>query len=182
MLTLRVLYPAREMKGKKKMNLSSEIISSGTKANRTGNALENFVEDILIRNDYTEFTNHKKQVFAMRQFIGGKQFVKQPLCGESIYGSSRKCDFLVLNKEKFHDGLIIECKWQESAGSVDEKYPFVMLNIKKLGVPTLVLIDGDGYKKQAFNWLKNQISSEPSLIGVYTMKEFQILVNQGFLI
>jgi hypothetical protein len=66
-------------------------------------------------------------------------------------------------------------------GSVDEKYPFVMLNIAKIGVPTIVLIDGDGYKKQAFDWLKNQISQERALVGVYTMKEFQKLINNGFL-
>jgi hypothetical protein len=162
------------------MNLSSETISGGTRANRTGNALEKFVEDILTRNSYTEFINYKKQVFAMRKSIGGKQYAKQLWCGESIYGSLRKCDFLVMNQEKFPDGLIIECKWQESAGSVDEKYPFVMLNIKKLGVPTIVLIDGDGYKKQAFDWLKSQVSPEQALIGVYTMREFQKLVNRNF--
>ncbi|MDR1475188.1 MAG: hypothetical protein LBI30_01545 [Holosporales bacterium] len=163
------------------MNLSLETISGGTKANKTGNALEGFVEDILIRNGYTEFINHKKQVFTMREFVGGKQFSKQPWCGESIYGSSRKCDFLIMNREKFPDGLIIECKWQESSGSVDEKYPFTLQNVEKIGVTTVVLIDGDGYKKQAFDWLRNQVSPERALRGVYTMKEFQKLVNQGFL-
>jgi hypothetical protein len=156
-------------------------MSSGTRANKTGNALESFVEDTLKRNGYTEFINHKKQVFAMRKAIGGKQYSKQPYCGQSIYGTDRRCDFLVMNKEKFPDSLIIECKWQESAGSVDEKYPFVMLNITKIGVPTIVLIDGDGYKKQAFDWLKSQVAPERALIGVYTMKEFQKLVNQDFL-
>jgi hypothetical protein len=156
-------------------------MSGGTKANNTGNALEGFVEDLLKRNGYTEFINNKKQVFSMRQTIGGKQYSKQPWCGKSIYDTDRRCDFLVMNQEKFSDGFIIECKWQESAGSVDEKYPFVMLNITKIGVPTIVLIDGDGYKKQAFDWLKSQVAPERALIGVYTMKEFQKLVNNGFL-
>ncbi|MDR3030923.1 MAG: hypothetical protein LBU35_00885 [Holosporales bacterium] len=163
------------------MNSSSETISSGTKANKTGNALESFVEAILIRNGYTEFINNKKQVFAMRQSVGGKQFSKQQLCGESIYGSARRCDFFVINQERFPKNLIIECKWQESAGSVDEKYPFVMLNITKIAILTIVLIDGKGYKKQAFKWLKDQVSTERALIDVCTMQEFQKLVNQGFL-
>jgi hypothetical protein len=163
------------------MSSSSETISGGTKANNTGNALECFIEDLLKRNGYTEFKNHKKQVFAMRQIIGGKQYSKQPWCGESIYGSLRKCDFLIINQEKFPDGLIIECKWQESAGSVDEKFPFAFLNIVKIGVPTIVLIDGDGYKKQAFVWFKSKVAQEQALIGVHTMKEFQKLVNNGFL-
>jgi hypothetical protein len=77
--------------------------------------------------------------------------------------------------------LIIECKWQESSGSVDEKYPFIKENIEKTGVPTIVLIDGDGYKKQAFDWLKKQASPNRSLRGVYTITEFQKLINQGFL-
>ena len=60
------------------MNSSLEIISGGTRANKTANALENFVEDLLNRNGYTEFMLYKKQVFAMRSIIGGKQYSKQP--------------------------------------------------------------------------------------------------------
>lgn len=35
------------------------------------------------------------------------------------------------------------------AGSVDEKYPFAVHNIMKIGVPSIILIDGGGYKKTA---------------------------------
>jgi hypothetical protein len=165
------------------MNLSSEItsLSGGCRANRTGNALENFVEDILERNGYIEFTNYKKQIFFMRKFIGGKQFSKQAKCGKSIYDTDRRCDFLIMNYEKHPDGLIIECKWQEISGSVDEKYPFTALNIAKTGIPTIVLIDGKGYKQKAFEWFKRQVSNCQTLKGVYTMSEFQKLVNRGFL-
>jgi hypothetical protein len=163
------------------MNSSSETTAGGTKANRTGDSLENFIEDILLRNGYEEFVNHKKQVFFMRNTVGGKQYSKHPWCGKSIYGIDRKCDFLVMNQEKFPDGLIIECKWQESSGSVDEKYPFMVFNIEKTGVPTIVLVDGDGYRKQALKWLKDQVAIRQFLIGVHTMKEFQKLVNNNFL-
>jgi hypothetical protein len=129
---------------------------------------------------YSNVSSMKKFIVFLQDMCK-KRYSKQPWCGESIYGSLRKCDFLVMNQVKFPDGLIIECKWQESAGSVDEKYPFVMLNITKIGVSTIVLIDGDGYKKQAFDWLKKQVSSDRALIGVYTMQEFQKLVNGGFL-
>jgi len=163
------------------MNLSSEITSGGTRANKTGNSLENFVEDILRRNGYVEFVGNKKQVFAMRDTIGGKQYSKQPWCGKTIYSTDRKPDFLVINQERFPDGLIIECKWQESSGSVDEKYPYVVHNVAKTGVPTIILIDGEGYKKQAFEWLKEQVASVQPLYGVYTMSGFQKLINGGFL-
>lgn len=164
-----------------KTNSSSEIISSGKQANVTGNALERFVEHVLTEHDYTEFINHKDQVFALRHTIGGKQYSKQPYCGQSIYDTVRRCDFLVFNQDKFPDGLIIECKWQQAKGSVDEKYPFAVHNIMKTGVPTIILIDGGGYKKSALEWLRGQAGKERALIGVYTMSEFQIIVNKNFL-
>jgi hypothetical protein len=165
------------------MNSSSETIirNGGQQANHSGNALEVFVENALKSHGYTEFINHKDQVFAMRNTIGGKQYSKQPYCGQSIYDTKRNCDFLIMNLEKFPEGLIVECKWQQSSGSVDEKYPFTVHNIMKIGVPTVILIDGGGYKKQALTWLKEQAGKERALVGVYTMSEFQAVVNKGFL-
>lgn len=136
---------------------------------------------ILEDNSYTEFWNHKASLFDNRKSIGGKQYATQVPCGTSIYETKRKCDFLVLNQEKWPDGLIIECKWQQSSGSVDEKYPFTLFNIYKIGVPTIILLDGNGYKKAAMEWLKKQADPNRALIGVYNMSEFQALVNKGLL-
>ena len=163
------------------MSLSSEIINSGQKANRTGNQLERFIEQAFIQRGYTEFLGPKKQVFANRALLGGKQFIKQVQVGNTIYQTVRKCDFLAINKEKFPDSLIIECKWQQSKGSVDEKYPFLLHNIFLTGVPTVVLMDGGGYKPAALKWLKGNVNKNCALIGVWTMAEFQTEVNNGFL-
>ncbi|MGB8368506.1 MAG: PD-(D/E)XK nuclease superfamily protein [Limisphaerales bacterium] len=38
---------------------------------------------------------------------------------------------------------------------MDEKYPFLYFNIIKTGVPTVVLIDGGGYKPAAKARLKD---------------------------
>ena len=163
------------------MNSSSEITGSGSRANHTGNRLENFVEQTLKELGYVQFWDHKEQIFENRKAVGGKQYAKQVPCGTSIYETKRKCDFLVLNKEKFPDGLIIECKWQQSSGSVDEKYPFTIFNIFKINVPTIILLDGGGYKKAAMEWLKGQANPTRALIGVYSMSEFQTQVNNGLL-
>lgn len=166
------------------MNSSSETtikITGGGQANKTGSVLELFIKRMLEDNGYTAFPNHKDQLFANRKTIGGKQYSTQVPCGTSIYESPRKCDFLIMNNEKFPEGLIIECKWQQSAGSVDEKYPFTVFNILKIGVPTIILLDGNGYKKTAMQWLKDQASKDRALIGVYNMSEFQALVNKGYL-
>ena len=168
------------------MSLSSETTSSptitgGGQANKTGGVLELFIKRLLEDNGYTAFPNHKDQLFANRKSVGGKQYSTQVPCGTSIYESPRKCDFLIMNQEKFPEGLIIECKWQQSNGSVDEKYPFTVYNILKIGVPTIILLDGNGYKKTAMEWLKSQASPSRALIGVYNMSEFQALVNKGYL-
>ena len=113
--------------------------------------------------------------------IRHKQYIKQLPVGDTIYDTTRKCDFFVINRSKFPNDLIIECKWQQSSGSVDEKYPFLYFNIIKTGIPTVVLMDGGGYKPAAMAWLKDQVSKTGALIGVWTMAEFQTQVNNGFL-
>lgn len=163
------------------MKLSSGTTNSGAKANKTGINLEQFVQNTLIRCGYTLSDDHKAQLFENRQAVGGKQFQDQVFAGFTIYKSKRIVDFLVINKELFPDGLVIECKWQQSAGSVDEKYPFLIFNIMKTGVPTIVLLDGGGYKPAAKEWLQNQVNPKRALIGVWDMSEFQKKVNNGFL-
>jgi len=165
----------------KNKNSLSEITSSGSKAVSTGNLLERFIEDCLKRQGYKEFWNHKEQLFDNRKACGGKQFARQVYCGNTIYETPRKVDFLILNKPLFPEGLIIECKWQQSAGSVDEKYPYLLFNIIKTAVPTVILIDGDGYRKAALKFLKDEVSKTSALKGTWTMSEFQKEVNNGFL-
>jgi hypothetical protein len=167
------------------MNSLLETTNNGTagKANHTGNQLERFVEQALQAHGYTEFWNHRSQAFENRKVIGGKQYLKQLPCGRTIYQTVRKVDFLIVNRPKFPADLIIECKWQQSKGSVDEKYPFLLYNIIKTGVPTVVLLDGNGYSKSAKKWLADQADKEMNraLWGVWDMSEFQTKVNNGFL-
>jgi hypothetical protein len=160
-------------------SLSETTPSGGTRANKTGNRLEAFVTHTLTQDGYGEFWDHKAQVFANRGVVGGKQFAQQVYVGDTIYKTERYVDFLVVNKDLFPDGLIIECKWQQSNGSVDEKYPFLVWNIIKTKVPTIILIDGGGYKPAALEWLKDQANPSSALIGVYTMAEFQKAANNG---
>ena len=157
-------------------------MANGARANKTGNMLELNVEDTLKRYGYTEFQGNKKDVFANRKSIDGKQYIKQLPVGETIYKSTRKVDFMLFNRDNFPDGLIIECKWQQSGGSVDEKYPFLYFNILKTGVPTIVLLDGGGYKPAAKDWLAARAEeNQKLLLGVWNMAEFQKQTNNGFL-
>jgi hypothetical protein len=139
------------------------------------------VEQTLSEKGYTEFWDHKAHAFENRKAIGGKQYLKQLPIGPTIYETARKCDFLVINRALFPDDLTIECRWQQRAGSVDEKYPLLLFNILKTGIPTAVLMDGGGYREAARKWLIEQVHPKSALIGVWTMAEFQKAVNNGFL-
>lgn len=130
---------------------------------------------------YTDFGGNRSQLFASRQAVGGKQYAKQVVVTPTVYESERKVDFLVLNNEKWPDGLIIECKWQQVNGSVDEKYPFLYFNIMKSGVPTVILLDGGGCRAMAKKWLEDMVHPQKALIGVWDMAQFQRKVNDGFL-
>ena len=147
----------------------------GSIANEQGNILENFVNDALIRKGY-EFVEKKK--FAIALYLEQKIYTRQLIVGDTIYGTKWKADFTLHRPDKEPINLIIECKWQQTGGSVDEKYPYIVHNIKeKSPYPAIILLDGEGYKPQAKSWLKAQIDEK--LIGIFNMGEFLKWTNKG---
>ena len=75
--------------------------------------------------------------------------------------------------------MIIESRWQTSSGSVDEKYPYDVLNIQtKYATPTILILDGSGYRKGAENWIRAQAGSG-NLLLVLNMQQFTEWVNNG---
>lgn len=148
-------------------------MKQGQKANRTGKELENFIQNILNRKGY--------------EFIGKKDFeaaccLEQPIyscqfpIGMSIYGTKLYCDFILHHPEKYPQCLVIEAKWQQTKGSTDEKYPYVVSNIKISKYPTIIVLSGSGYKSKAEQWLRNQ-AGENNLLYVFNMEDFQIWSN-----
>jgi hypothetical protein len=153
------------------MSSSSEITN---KANSNGKQLETFVTERLETNNYIfSFTANDNSAF--------KRYVPQAVVGRTIYGTTLKCDFLVFGVRKFPNKLIIECKWQQVGGTADEKYPYLLENIKKTGIPTIVLLDGNGYRKASKEWLISKVKRENSLVAVFSMSDFQREVNNGLL-
>lgn len=153
------------------------VESGGVKANKTGNLLEMMIRQSLEMHRYAyvaakDFSDAKSGVCKQKPI-----YTTQALIGKTIYNSDRKCDFLLYHPQKFPNNLIIECKWQQSAGSVDEKFPFLVENIRLLKIPTIIIADGGGHKPGALKWLKMQ--EDHTLIGVYSLKEFMIKVNDG---
>lgn len=97
---------------------------------------------------------------------------RQYLIGQSVYGGELRADFHVTRIPQFPKGLIIESKWQHSGGSVDEKYPYLIANIKQCyPCPTIIVCAGGGARPQAVEWLRNQADGD-KLFAVFSFEEF----------
>lgn len=153
----------------------------GVTANQTGKKLEQFIENSLLDEKY-KFIDKTKFILSMTNNLNInipiKTFTTQFNIGKGIYGTPIRCDFILYNSEKHPNGLVIESKWQQGKGSVDEKFPYLEQNIKKkYKYNTIIILDGNGYKPGANKWLRSQINN--NLIGVYNMMEFNTYINNG---
>lgn len=99
------------------------------------------------------------------------RFDRQATIGHTIYGHELRVDFLVTNIHGFPDGLVIESKWQDQSGTADEKFPYLVENIRALNIPAVVVLHGNGYRPGATRWLRLQVDGK-HLIAVYSLEEF----------
>ena len=145
-------------------------------ANKTGSRLEQFVEGLLQEAGY-EAVWPAALFFAMRE-MEQPIYTKQCEVGRDIYGKKRRVDFLLYHPRKWPQSLVIQCKWQASSGSVEEKYPFEVLSIQQGGYPAIVILAGGGYSKGAEQWLKGQ-AGKNLLKHVFDQGDFQRFVSRG---
>lgn len=136
-------------------------------ANFNGQQLENMINNHLraIGLTYvtnTEFDFKRKNTYTTQLQIGSL----------SILGKKIRVDFVISSIPQFKQGLIIESKWQQVPGSVDEKYPYLIENILiKYPVPTLLVLDGGGYTDNLLQYLKSKRNGK--FLNVFSMFEFQ---------
>ena len=151
-------------------------IQGGAQANYTGTVLERFILSRLVDEGYTFVPRNR---FVPALILGQPIFTRKFHVGKSIYGTTQYCDFIVYHPERWPDNLIIEAKWQQSGGSVDEKYPYLVLNIQlQYQCPTILVLDGGGYKQGAERWIRSQVGSG-NFKDVFNMPQFATWVNNG---
>ena len=107
----------------------------------------------------------------------------------TIYGHQGYTEFLAQSK-RYNLNHRIECKWQQSSGSVDEKFPYLYLNcIEAMPEQDIIIIaGGGGMKKGAIPWLKRVVLERRYLpsgaaeknIQVFSIEEFLLWANQTF--
>lgn len=131
---------------------SANALTQGAQAVASGRAAEDLIYCLL-----------KERGYSIR---------RQEAVGTNIYGGQTRADFYIEGTPVFPNGLIIESKWQESMGSVDEKYPYLVENIKSCyPAPTIVVIGGAGIREGAEQWLRDQVDGD-QLYAVFSMEEF----------
>lgn len=137
--------------------------------------LEDFVASILDKRGYMFVIPARfYPACELKQPIYSRQYES----GKDIYGKKRKVDIVLYHPRLYRDNLAIQCKWQSSGGSVEEKYPFEIQSIARNRVDTIIILDGGGYSAGAKQWLINQ-SGKKRLLHVFDKNEFADFANKG---
>lgn len=160
-------------------------MKQGTRSNVSGAQLEDAIKQVLIRKGF--------RVVKYKEYESNPNYFQEELLLEdvpytSIYGHQGKTEFLLVSK-KYNLRTRIECKWQQTSGSVDEKLPYLYLNaIEAMPEKQIILIiDGDGWKKGAIKWLEDAIQSKKYMkfgdekeILLLDLKKFFSWANKTF--
>ncbi|MDR0580569.1 MAG: hypothetical protein LBG04_00415 [Holosporaceae bacterium] len=150
----------------------------GETAIKNGEQLEDLVKKVLDDQEY-QFVERNKFVLATNG-LKQKLYTQQLVICESIYSIEEckhklRADFIVYDPGK-EGKIIIKCKSQTSAGSVDEKYPYLIENIKCKYPPsckTIIILDAPAAKKGAKIWLKEQEKTNKKLQVFQNFSEFR---------
>lgn len=150
-------------------------MGKSNQANKTGGSLESFVDNTLRHQGYRQVDDRELEAYIVNERTG--YYARQVKLGTGIYGTGIQVDFLIYGESR-SEPLIIECKWQQSTGTADEKLPYLVANIRECYPhPTCIVIDGDGFRPGAINWLKRQ--KDKKVVAVLGMTEFHTWANNG---
>ena len=82
----------------------------------------------------------------------GLQTKEQFKCGRRIWGAERYID-VVVTEPTTRKRLGIECKFQRTSGSAEEKIPAVVQDIGAWPIPGLVVFSGEGFSENIRSFL-----------------------------
>lgn len=64
--------------------------------------------------------------------------------GKTIIGKKRRLDILII-EEHSRVAMGLECKYQETAGTADEKIPYALTDMEQLDMPVCLVYAGKGW-------------------------------------
>jgi len=83
----------------------------------------------------------------------GLSIYREVHLGKSIIGKNRRVDILALHTET-RRALAIECKYQATAGTADEKIPYTLDDLAALHIPAFAVYAGDGFSQGVLHLLR----------------------------
>jgi hypothetical protein len=142
--------------------------TQGGKANKAGRILEKTILPVFSENGFKIIT-HATWARDPDKYDGDVVITGVPYT--TIYGHTGKTEFVVKSPTRSLY-FRVECKWQSSNGSVDEKFPYLYLNmVEQFPEPhIIVVLEGGGYKAGAKQWLEDAIKSKKYLPVGFTKK------------
>lgn len=101
-------------------------------------------------NEYADWVaNYIKQNFGER----GLKIYREVSIGKSIIGKNRRVDVLVVDKTQ-NIAVAIECKYQSTSGTVDEKVPYTLADAKAMQMDAYIAYGGGGFSKGVVHMLE----------------------------
>lgn len=130
-----------------------------TVANLNGQKFEDLLVAEFVNKGFSVFT--ETEVSKEPQLLNGiTRYVLRNAKFMTIYGQDGRTEFVAFDLKQKR-AIRIEAKWQAVAGSVDEKYPYMLLNsIYQYPEKEIIFaVDGGGYKPGARQWLQDHIDN-----------------------
>lgn len=101
----------------------------------TGHEYANLIADYLIQN----FSDRDITVY------------REVNVGKSIIGKNRRVDLFLLSGDRAY---AIECKYQDSSGTADEKMPYALENMRALNMGGCIVYAGSGFSVGVLHMLQ----------------------------
>jgi hypothetical protein len=83
----------------------------------------------------------------------GLKVYREIKVGKSIIGKNRCIDVFCVD-ETHNKAIAIECKYQDSKGTVDEKIPYTLNDLRALPMPGCIAYAGGGFSEGVLHMLK----------------------------
>lgn len=132
----------------------------------TGHEYVSLIADYLYRNYHSRGIKIYREVFA----------------GKSIIGKNRRLDILILS-EKTNQAFAIECKYQGTQGTADEKIPYALEDIQALRMAGCIAYAGTGWSEGVLLLLRASAFAAyclPDSSSAYETKELDHLLAMYF--
>ena len=155
------------------------VRTQGAAANHQGNVLERTVVPVFEAHDF-EIVRYRDWLKQPEAY--GTELLLKHVPYTNIYGAQGYTEFLA-KSERLALNVRIECKWQQSRGSVDEKFPYLYLNCMEAMPETdiIIIAGGGGMRPGALPWLKEAVRQKRYRLPDAPEKNVQVFSIDEFL-